>query len=367
MKCPHCPVELLRTVHREVEFDRCARCGGLWFDRNEIAKFNHFDSDFPLRPEQPVFGEVTSLLCPRCVVPLSRSEYKPGGLLQVERCDRCKGVWLDGGELETIRRLVRKTLRITPARRRLEHIALQERQLWEVHQAKVASEESAISISRFEWLFMFLTRLPVEVHNPVLRFPKATLLLILANIVVFLAGGTGSIAMNYGFVPAQLRHFQNVFSLITSMFIHANIQHVAINMYFLYTFGDNVEDYFGSLNFICFYFLCGASAGLAHFAANIHSVIPAIGASGAISGILAAYMLVFPRRRIYWMILIWPLKIRALWYGIGWAALQVINAARGGGRVAWYAHLGGFAAGLVLTHGYILYKRSRPLFHKLPS
>ena len=139
------------------------------------------------------------------------------------------------------------------------------------------------------------------------------------------------------------------------MFLHANLIHLVGNLYFLYSFGDNVEDYLGPLRFTLLYFICGLSASLAHFASNVYSAIPTLGASGAISGILAAYMILFSRRKIYVLLLVWPIRVRALWYGLGWIGFQAVHAATSTGGVAWDAHIGGFLAGAILTKGYLTY------------
>src|SRR5215510_9405697 len=106
MRCPHCPVELESTVSRGVQLDRCRRCHGLWFDRDELAKFNRFDSDFPLRPGNPDQGKFISLRCPHCSSFLARFPYVPGGSLEVERCISCKGVWLRESQVRKIRKLL---------------------------------------------------------------------------------------------------------------------------------------------------------------------------------------------------------------------------------------------------------------------
>jgi len=363
MRCPHCTVELKTEVHRHVQMDRCPRCGGLWFDCDELARFNRFDSDFPLRREAKTSGQMTSLKCPRCGSILSRIAYTHGGSVYVDRCISCKGVWLDRGEIETIRGILTKKLRMNRARRKLDEATRREQELWEAHMNGVAEEESQQSVSRMEWFFMFVTRLPLEVYNPVRRFPAAVVALIVANVLIFALEYyvlDFRTVLSLAFVPNSLRQLEQLHGLVTSMFLHGSVLHIAGNVYFLYTFGDNVEDFFGPLKFLVLYFLCGLSANLVHFSVDVYSQAPALGASGAISGILAAYMLVFPRRKIYWFVIIWPVKLRAIWYGLGWAALQIVNAAIGGSSVAWFAHIGGFIAGIALTKGYTTYMKLQP-------
>jgi membrane associated rhomboid family serine protease len=140
------------------------------------------------------------------------------------------------------------------------------------------------------------------------------------------------------------------------MFLHANMAHIAANLYFLYTFGDNVEDFLGGLNFTLFYLACGLMAQISSFFSNIHSTVPALGASGAISGILAAYTILFSRRKIYVMIVAWPVRIRAVWCGLFWLLLQILGTVAGRGGIAWSAHIGGFIAGAALIQIYLSYE-----------
>ena len=317
MKCPHCPIELESAASRGVDLDRCRRCEGLWFDRDELGKFNRFDSDFPLRPDNPTQGEFTSLRCPRCSSFLARFRYVPGGELEVERCISCKGVWLDAGEIQTIRKLLTQKLVARRQNRKLDEVVRREQEMWETHMAAVAEDENEAHVSGGQWLFMFLTKLPVEVHNPVRRFPWAVIALVAANIAAFGIEQwiSPQTAASFSFVPNQLRRLTDIQSVVTALFLHDGPIHLVGNLYFLYTFGDNVEDFLGSLKFTILYFAAGIAGNLAHFASGMHSTVPTLGASGAISGVFAAYMLLYPRRKVYFFLIVWPLKIRAVWYG----------------------------------------------------
>jgi membrane associated rhomboid family serine protease len=156
--------------------------------------------------------------------------------------------------------------------------------------------------------------------------------------------GTGDIA-----VPPEL-------TILTSMFLHGGILHLAGNMLYLWIFGNNVEDSFGHFRFLLFYLVCGAGAALAMAYIDPTSRIPMIGASGAISGVLAAYVLLYPRARVTVIvplgIILWPFSITAMWVVGFWFLLQLISAGMADPAqpgTAWWAHVGGFAAGLLLT------------------
>lgn len=201
-----------------------------------------------------------------------------------------------------------------------------------------------------------------------IRHPIATYALILINVAVWLAtSGVQSeatlqaAAIGFGVIPSVLFGVDHVSpellsvpplaTLVTSLFLHAGFLHIAGNMLFLWVFGDNVEDALGSIRFTLFYLACGVCAALAHAYALPSSQQPLIGASGAIAGVVAAYVMLHPRVRLWALFLARiPLKLRAI-YVIGfWILFQVGMALYGGpSEVGWWAHVGGFGAGLILT------------------
>ena len=143
------------------------------------------------------------------------------------------------------------------------------------------------------------------------------------------------------------------FGIITTLFIPTGWLHLISNMLFLWVFADNVEDAFGHVGFLIFYLLCGVAAGMLHTLVEPQSPAPLIGASGAVSGVLASYLLLYPRARV-WILLFLriPLPISAFWALSGWFALQIVSAFISHPddvAVAWWAHIGGFLAGLILT------------------
>lgn len=142
--------------------------------------------------------------------------------------------------------------------------------------------------------------------------------------------------------------------LLTSMFIHAGIAHILGNMLFLWIFGDNVEDFYGHAMYLLFYLACGIGSGLLHVLFNLNSSLPAVGASGAISGVMGAYLVLFPRARILTLVFIFLLPIPAVFILGYWFLLQFVSgitslSATASGGVAWWAHIGGFLLGMLLT------------------
>jgi membrane associated rhomboid family serine protease len=190
-----------------------------------------------------------------------------------------------------------------------------------------------------------------------------TLILILLNTVIFLyerflpSWALDSFIAHYGIVPDRLR----MSSLLTSMFLHGGWLHLIGNMWFLWVFGRNVEDLIGSGRFFVFYILCGLAAALVHVFFNPYSRVPTIGASGAIAGVMGAYVIKFPRARITTLvpifIFITTLEIPAVFLLLYWFAIQFFMGVGSvgysqvsSGGVAWFAHVGGFLAGMLLVN-----------------
>jgi membrane associated rhomboid family serine protease len=213
--------------------------------------------------------------------------------------------------------------------------------------------------------------IPISDDNPSRRRPVASWVLIAACILVFIwqLGASDEEIIGYAFIPEDLfgptegRSLLLWTTILSSMFLHGGLLHLAGNMLYLWIFGNNVEDAQGHGRFVLFYFICGICAALAQTLINPHSTVPMVGASGAISGVLAAYVLTYPRARITVIIplgiLFYPVKISAFFVVGFWFVVQLVQAAMtdpGEPGVAWWAHVGGFAAGLALT----------PLFTRIP-
>ena len=193
-------------------------------------------------------------------------------------------------------------------------------------------------------------------------FPIVTYALILINVIVFLVElqQGNAFIRKYAFIPREFianpgGEAQTIF---TAMFMHGGWLHLLGNMLYLWIFGDNVEDNFGSLKFLLFYLACGVAATFAQMAAMPHSGIPNLGASGAIAGVLAGYIVLYPQGRVTVLTQFGPSQVPALLVIGLWIVLQLFSSlgsianttqtAETGG-VAYLAHVGGFVAGLVLT------------------
>jgi len=211
--------------------------------------------------------------------------------------------------------------------------------------------------------------LPLSDHNPRETTPYVTYVLIALNVMAFLWELSLGPALQQGLVDVAFipRRFwlpgywpRDLITIIASMFLHGSLLHIGSNMLYLWIFGDNIEDRLGHVRYVIFYFLCGFAATYAHAIFNANSTLPAIGASGAIAGVLGAYLILYPHAQVTTLIPLFmfvtvrqvpAVLILGLWFVLqlfsGVGSLGVRNAQDMGG-VAYFAHIGGFVAGMIL-------------------
>lgn len=208
--------------------------------------------------------------------------------------------------------------------------------------------------------------IPLKDDIPSRTFPFVTIGLIILNVLIFLyqisLGYTGEKTLIYkmGAIPYEIAHMTNVtprdmvpvpFTLLTHMFMHGNFLHLLGNMLYLGIFGDNVEGFLGHGKFILFYLFCGIMAAIIHVFSDANSLIPMIGASGAIAGVLGSYFLLYPKANILTLIMFFVfirvVRIPAFFFLGFWFLIQTLNIGSIS-HVAWHAHVGGFLCGLLL-------------------
>ena len=240
--------------------------------------------------------------------------------------------------------------------------------------------------------------IPLRDDQPALTFPLVTILLIAANVLVYVGQQVLPLESVWALVPYEVTHGVDLhgqlahvgpagdvrlypapagpgfaldpndilygpaphpvwLTLFTSLFLHGGLLHIAGNMLYLWIFGNNVEDVLGRARFLLFYLVCGLAAGAAQIAISPNSLIPNVGASGAIAGVLGAYFILYPNARVLSIVPVFFLgllaQVRAYWVLLIWIALQVFQGVGGlgmqrGGGVAYFAHIGGFFAGMVI-------------------
>jgi membrane associated rhomboid family serine protease len=171
---------------------------------------------------------------------------------------------------------------------------------------------------------------------------------LLAFVFTYFISDPAQIISAYGFVPGRFfaNPFGDAITVLTSMFLHGSIMHFVGNMWFLWVFGDNIEDRLGRLRFVLFYLLGGVAAALAQGVLNWGSDTPMIGASGAISAVLGAYVMLYPRAVVFSLIAFFPVPVPAFIYLGYWALIQFVQSFSGVEGIAFWAHIGGFVFGL---------------------
>ena len=197
----------------------------------------------------------------------------------------------------------------------------------------------------------FLILVNIILFIPILYYTLVELQLIPSDLTMLLFAET--FFNSFAMIPGDVIQLRNLHTLVTSMFLHADLFHIGGNLLFLYIFGDNVEDAVGHLRFLGFYLLAGLVASFTHILSLSGSEgmqIPTLGASGAISGVLGAYIIMYPKARVLTLLLIRLVKIPAAIFLGFWFILQLLYASFGiGGGVAYWAHIGGFIVGVVLA------------------
>ncbi|MBI3398875.1 MAG: rhomboid family intramembrane serine protease [Deltaproteobacteria bacterium] len=219
--------------------------------------------------------------------------------------------------------------------------------------------------------------IPLKDDNPTRTFPFVTILIIAANILVYIyqltlgAAAGEFFILRAGALPYEITHFVDIYplafippplTLFSAMFVHGGLLHVGGNMLYLWIFGDNIEDRLGRFRFLLFYILTGIIASLAHIIMMPNSTLPMIGASGAIAGILGAYLVLYPRANVLTFVFLFffvdIVRIPAIIFIGLWFLFQLLSSGAGGG-IAWYAHIGGFMGGVALVK---LFEKKRRKF-----
>jgi membrane associated rhomboid family serine protease len=323
------------------DLDICPACMGLWSDAKELPRAAGLSFSDAATGEALAGAKRTACRCPACAIPLYEREIERGSGIHADQCPQCSGLFLDHQEFSRIKRYYAgggaapRAKRATATSRRAEQ------------PTHISGDSDGAT------LFQLFTGLPLELDAPQTLFPPVVSALILLNLAVLVAAiwqGMAQWIDTLGVVPREIVSGHRLHTLLTSMFMHAGVIHFLGNMYFLYITGDNVEERFGRWKFLGFYLLCGVVADLVHILGHPTLGIPSVGASGAVSGVLGAYVVLFPhiRFRVRWFYFLWhhctwdfPVYV---YFGF-WIALQFLYAGLEVPGVGWLAHIGGFACG----------------------
>ncbi len=334
--CARCTYPLqVYADKNNVHVDHCYRCGGSFLDFGKAGRVVGEKAD-PHHWRRETFARAphpSALLCPAGHGPMwSYLLAWEGRSVEIDACGHCHGLWLDAREAEHLDEITRHA-----------HAEFER---------PGTSKGTAAQVALY--LLQLATTIPIEVYNPVRRRPVLVYALVLLLIPFFFAE-VGSVVL-FGehaiewiaFVPMKFEAGR-FHTLITYAFFHGSIPHIAGNLYFLWIFGDNVEDRLGRGRFAILYLAAAVCGALAHWAGNLHGVEPMVGASGAIAGLMGAYLVLFPRVKVWLVFFFVQFKMRAVWYMLAWLLLQLALRFDKSTDVAWLCHVGGFVAGVLLA------------------
>jgi len=326
--CPVCSFPLFPARHGATRISLCRRCGGALIGADGIkdaygglGQPSQWPAD-ELR-EHP---EARYLACPDDGAAMQAiSIVNNGTTVVVDVCKQCGGLWLDAEEGDHLAAVLRGEQR----------------------------EGSPRQPGFRSYLFQLFTGMPLEVWHPVRRRPVIMQMLVATLIALFVVEGVmiGSMgeepfARLFGLVPREFLAGNQLWSLLTHGFIHGGVFHLVSNLYFLWIFGDNVEDTMGRPAFVWIYGLAMVAGGLLEVVMSPDSPLPRLGASGAVAGLMGAYLMLFPHVKV-WVVWFFVRFKLSIWVYLGmWGTVQLISAAAGVPGIAWYAHIGGFVAGM---------------------
>lgn len=331
-------------AHQGAHVDYCKRCRGVFLDRGEttLALAPEADPDTWVKSKIATPLGPTKLRCPHDRALLLGYRVAFGNAaVEVDVCSSCRGLWVDAEEGPKLQRIGEEARGVASA----------------IASPTVDPANATPGVASY--FFQLCTGLPIEVHNPVQQKPVVvyTLLAILAGVfcmqvaarVVGGDAGTKAFGDALWLVPSELLNGQKIWTLLTCTLLHGGLLHLLGNAYFLWVFGDNVEDRLGRSRFLLLYFGSGIAASMLHVAFNASSTIPCLGASGAIAGLMGAYLSMFPKTKLWIVMLFIRFRLSVFWYLGFWIVYQVVMGALDVPGVAWYAHIGGFLAGLAFA------------------
>jgi membrane associated rhomboid family serine protease len=375
LRCPVDGNDLERVAFQGIEVDLCKKCGGIWFDQGELddvmreamaqpQSVARLDPQAGAPIKQTPHREPT---CPRCQKAMVPEIFGRVSNIELDRCPQCSGQWADGGELSALVEYLHDPGESQRMQKLGEAIAdtVKKRQA-----LKDLTELGRHSRQRVLMGSLFLPKiiLPLGTSVSVARFPLVTVCLVLINILIYVLQATAadmqSGFLTFGLVPANITEGKGIWGMFTHMFLHGGVLHLLGNMFFLWIFARAIEDTFGRWKFLGSYLLLGLIAGLIFFLFNLDSQIPAVGASGAISGIMGAFFVLYPYSTIPTFVIQTVLHIPTwlylgVWIGFQLLAFWIAKSVGTCSCVALTAHIGGFFAGVILARFFKKSERKR--------
>jgi len=328
--CPRCHIRSMNLIsYKNVEIDICNHCGGRWFEKGQLDKVilkAHPEYTFSIIESLGIYKGASENYCPNCDIKLKIYSMTQEAGLQIGVCAECCGIWVEKEQFNEAKAFYEAPLAMK---------VIDKKTTWQ------------------HWLFQFFLCLPVEFNIKPKAFPIVTTSLISINIIImillYIQESPENVIKMLGLVPAANKTFFWFLTLLSYQFIHGSLFHLIGNMYFLYILGKSLEDVLGRLHYIAFYLICGIAAGLVQVLLTSSAGTPIIGASGAVAGVMAGYMVIFRKAKLTFMFIFWQKKLSASWYCLIWIIFNFIGAFSNV-HIAWYAHLGGFATGLIWAY-----------------
>ncbi len=359
--CPRClfPLKEIQGQDNTV-IEHCKRCKGSFVPSEHLKEIYgpEIEPENWLKLKTTKRLGLSELFCPRDEsqmelyrIYLEDEEGNPTEeQIEIDVCPTCHGIWFDAKEGQKLSQIMKKNLHQIRVREKIE--------------AEKNARKEKLRDSHLLYFFQLFTGLPFEEYNPVRRKPIALYVLMGIMIAIYLSEvtiykisgveGLNQIFLNWGFSPLGFKDGK-FYSLFSALFVHSapSPLHLVGNLYFFYTFGDNIEDLLGRGKFLLIFFIAGIAGNLLWYSFHPTSPIPLVGASGAISGLMGAYMVLFPWVKLWVVIFFTQFRISAHIYILFWIGYQLlmmfINAGKGASGIAWEAHVGGFFAGVILA------------------
>jgi len=381
MKCPTCnnPLKNVRYQHQAI--DLCPDCGGIWFDKGELQavvqsliseeKVDYQTAQEAYNPKAlPCIREEHRIrMCPSCHDQMDTFNYCYDSNIFLDKCSSCGGIWADKGEMKQAARYIKGNPSVKALAQ--SYAKAQDESIKYKLKLKELKEDltGRISIGKLILMRLSIFPIPLKDDNPISRVPYVTLGLIALNVIIFIFQSLfikdlELYARLVGLVPEGAFAVHRLYAFFSSMFVHAGILHIFGNLFFLWLFGDNIEDEWGSMQFLLFYLLCGIVGDITYIFLHPSLTLPIVGASGAISGIMGAYIVLYPRISVqtFWFGRI--RQISAFAYLFSWAMIQffygiidIVSTCQI--SVGFWAHIGGFLCGA--SYAFIVKERRRLL------
>ena len=340
--CPTCHIELGSLKSGPYITSQCHVCNGIFLPYEQLQ--NQFKQNASVF-EMGVKASEQQRKCPVDQENMleKRIAYNNESVL-IDQCPSCSGVWFDKGEIRQANKILKKMYGRFGYKKQAERI---------LQKAEYDSEQDQKAPQALEpdWWFSVLTTLPVEGYNKVFRTPVITLFLIVISCAGFGIGMVGS-TFSEVYALSSKTVFENPINLLSSLFLQAGVVPFLVNLYFMKTFGDNVEDRLGRGVYLAFYLFCGVFAGMCHVKFGAPDSV-LVGASGAVSGILGAYIILFPKVKIFLIPNVFS-RFQLIPFNVAvyipiWFALQFVLSLVSSASTPWFALVGGTFCGVALA------------------